>query len=85
MRIGFIWQMEAQRGMTGTSPLRTTQAVLEQKGFKYRTTLIGARLGDEIMWKDMELFECSELWKEREKIEFGEMEEVAITILEKRP
>ena len=58
---------------------------LGTKGFKYRTTIIGARLGDEIMWKDMELFECSELWEEREKIEFGEKEEVVITILERRP
>ena len=58
----------------------------EVKTFKYRTTLVTRYEGEEIIWNELEFFECAEEWKGSEEVHIDLAKEysVIITILERR-
>ena len=58
----------------------------EVKAFKYRTTLVTRYEGEEIIWNELEFFECAEEWKGSEEVQIDVAKEksVVITILERK-
>ena len=58
----------------------------EVKTFKYRTTLVTRCEGEEIIWNELEFFECAEEWKGSEEVHIDLAKEysVIITILERK-
>ena len=58
----------------------------EVKTFKYRTTLVTRYEGEEIIWNELEFFECAEEWKGSEEvhIDLAKEHSVIITILERK-
>eukprot|EP00439_Symbiodinium_sp_Y106_P029293 s8191_g3.t1 len=58
----------------------------EVKTFKYRTTLVTRYEGEEIIWNELEFFECAEEWKRSEEvhIDLAKEHSVIITILERK-
>ena len=53
--------------------------------FPYRTVFYGPCSGDEILWSEMEMFSCAEEWQGFEVMEFEKVEDVVITIMERKP
>ena len=53
--------------------------------FPYRTVFYGPGSGDEILWSEMEMFSCAEEWQGFEVMEFEKVEDVVITIMERKP
>eukprot|EP00439_Symbiodinium_sp_Y106_P035123 s8543_g4.t1 len=58
----------------------------EVKTFQYRTTLVTKYEGEEIIWNELEFFECAEEWKGSEEVHIDLAKEysVIITILERK-
>ena len=53
--------------------------------FPYRTVFCGPCDGDEILWDELEMFTCAEKWQGFEVMEFEKVEDVVITIMERKP
>ena len=53
--------------------------------FPYRTVFYGPCSGDEILWDELEMFSCAEEWQGFEVMEFEKVENVVITIMERKP
>ena len=53
--------------------------------FDYRTTITAPCDGEVINWNTSDLFECGEEWRGREEIELDKVEDMVVTILERRP
>ena len=55
------------------------------QAFKYRTTLLTTYVGQQVSWKDMEIFECAGEWSGRGKIALPDEFGVVVTIMERKP
>ncbi|CAE7676733.1 unnamed protein product [Symbiodinium sp. CCMP2592] len=90
----FDWYMGKTFDPTGQFPNRLYEGEGDEGDyFPYRTTLLGKlkrsgeRVLNEVDWKSMDFFECTEIWKDRERVQLGaspqDRLEVMVTLLEK--
>ncbi|CAE7286480.1 unnamed protein product [Symbiodinium sp. CCMP2592] len=90
----FDWFMGKTFDPTGQFPNRLYERAGDEGDyFPYRTTLLGKmkrsgeRVLNEVDWKSMDFFECTEIWKDRERVQLGASPqarfEVMVTLLEK--
>ncbi|CAE7468205.1 unnamed protein product [Symbiodinium sp. CCMP2592] len=90
----FDWFMGKTFDPTGQFPNRLYEGAGDEGDyFPYRTTLLGKmkrsgeRVLNEVDWKSMDFFECTEIWKDRERVQLGASPqarfEVMVTLLEK--
>ncbi|CAE7835297.1 unnamed protein product, partial [Symbiodinium sp. CCMP2592] len=90
----FDWYMGKTFDPTGQFPNRLYEGEGDEGDyFPYRTTLLGKlkrsgeRVLNEVGWKSMDFFECTEIWKDRERVQLGaspqDRFEVMVTLLEK--
>ena len=55
------------------------------QAFKYQTTLLSTYVGEQVNWKDMEIFECAEEWSGRGKVALPDEFGVVATITVRKP
>ena len=57
----------------------------DDMAFPCRTVFYGPCSGDDILWDEIEMFTCAEEWQGFEVMEFEKIEDVVITIMERKP
>ena len=70
----FDWSMKA-----------TYDPTEDNMEFPYRTVFYGPCVGEDILWDELEMFTCAEEWQGFEVMEFEKVEDVVITIMERKP
>ena len=82
---GWFFLLDGRPARFDWSTRTTYDPTEDSMEFPYRTVFYGPCSGDEILWNEMEMFSCAEEWQGFEVMEFENVEDVVITIMERKP